>query len=227
MRQFCLVSTLALCLATPALADPIPGMVPTHDLTGTYLMNTSQGPRTMAVEYSAALRALRVTPQGGQGYILYDFTTHDAKMVMPQMQKYMDQPKLSAQARAVQGDRNGPPNNVIITTGDSTTIAGYGCTNTKFTNTKTGESSTLCITPDGVILQITSPNGHQITAQSISYSPVSQADVQLPAGYTQFVMPQMPPGMSLPGGMPMPNNMSMPNGAMGTPYGTPNPPPGQ
>ena len=218
MRQLCLVSTLALCLATPALADPITNMVPTHDLTGTYQMNTNHGPQTMAVEYSAALRGLRITPQGGQAYILYDFTTHDAKMVMPQMQKYMDQPKLSAQANAVQGDRNGPPANVVITTGGSATIAGHDCTNTKFTNTKTGESSTLCVTDDGVILQITSSNGHQITAQSISYAPVPEADVQLPAGYTQFVIPQMPAGMAMPGGIP--GGMSIPGGMM-------TPPPGQ
>jgi hypothetical protein len=217
MRTFTAILATAL-LAAPALADPMPNLIPEHDVSGTSRVTGNVGPKTITVEYSKAVGVLRLTPPGGAGYLLYDFAAKDAKMVMPQMQRYMDQPSVADQAKQLQNAGNG--NNVSIAKGATETIAGKDCTDYTATSKTKGTSSTLCVTDDGVLLKLASTDGSAV-AQSISYNTVPEADVQVPAGYEQFVMPQMPPGMTMP-----PGAMSaMPPGAM--PPGTMSaPPPG-
>jgi len=198
----------ATLLATPVFADPMPNLIPAHDISGTYLVSGKAGPKTITIEYSKAAGVLRLTPPGGAGYLLYDFTAKDAKMVMPQMQRYMDQPSVADQAKQLQGASNG--NNVSVAKTGTETIAGKTCTDYTATNKTKSTSSTLCVTDDGVLLKITSDNGSAV-AQSISYNAVPESDVQVPANYEQFVMPQMPPGMVMPPGM------AMPSGALSAP----------
>lgn len=210
MRAILIVSGVLLLVGSVANADPLPNMVPSHDVTGTYLVDSANGQQTMNVEYSAELQVIRVTPPSGQGYILYDFGAHDAKMVMPQMQKYMDQPSLAAKVQAMQsggggasepGTSSAPPQ---VTTLGTKTIAGYSCMITQITDRSTGHWSKLCVTSDGVTLEVTASDGDHMVAQNVSYATVPVAEVQVPAGYTEFVMPAMPGGMSMPGGMAMP-----------------------
>jgi Domain of unknown function (DUF4412) len=185
-------------IAVPAWADQMPNVIPTHDVTGTYLFTGQNGPQTVTVEYSKSANTLRLNPPQGGGYVLYDFGTKDAKMVMPQMQRYMDAPNMSKRAQAWQGGANG--DDVTITTGGTETIAGHECTDYTATDHTKGKSSTLCVTDDGVILKLASEKDTAV-AQSISYDTVPDADVQVPPGYTQFVMPQLPPGMGNMGAM--------------------------
>jgi hypothetical protein len=225
MRGLGWLTGLGLCLtAGGALADPLPDLTPARDFSGNYQMTSSNGAKNFAVEYNAAARTVRVTPPDGPGYFLYDFNARDAKMVMPQLQKYMDQPALSARAQALEpqdtgGSAAGSPSKVEVTSTGALTIAGYQCQNTKITDTSNGHWSQLCVTSDGVLLQVLSSDGNQITAQSISYAAVPLADVTVPGGYTPLVIPSMPPGMSLPGGMQLPGGMSLPGGTglQGTP----------
>jgi hypothetical protein len=209
----CLIPALAATLlAAPALADPMPNMIPAHDVSGTYLIMNKPGPQTLTVQYSKSANILRVnTPQGG-GYILYDFGTKDAKMVMPQMQRYMDETQMASQVAPPVPAGGAANNNISITKGGTEAIAGHDCTDYTATDSTKGTTSTMCVTDDGIILSLLSSNGDKIVAQTISYAPVPDADVQLPAGYTEFTMPQMPgmggmaPGAM--GGMPMPGNPS-------------------
>ena len=226
MRGFGLLSGLALSLAASgALAGPFPNLTPARDFSGNYQMTSNDGAKDFAVEYSAAARAARITPPQGPGYFLYDFTLRDAKMVIPQMQKYMDQPALSAQAQALQQQGAGAPapagtpSQMQVTSMGNQTIAGYACQNTKITDTSNGHWTQLCATSDGVLLQLLSSSGERITAQSISYAAVPVEDVTVPDGYTQLAVPVFPPGMSLPGGMQLPGGMSLPGGTgmQGTP----------
>jgi len=209
MRRTALLATVPLLLAAaPALAQTAPNIQPSRDVSGTYLITTAHGPQTVTVEYSKAANVVRVTPQdqgAGQSYILYDFGSREATMVMPQMQRYMVQPDLGARAAAVQG---GGGDDVTTAQDGTKTVAGYECNIYKVTDTTRGTSSTLCTTDDGVILEMTSSDGTTAEAQSISYGDVPAADVQLPPGYTAFAMPQMPGGMS---GMGMGGMPGMPN----------------
>lgn len=203
----------ATLLAAPALADQMPNLIPAHDVTGTYLVTAQGGPKNVTVEYSKSANVLRLNPQGGQGYLLYDFGAHDAKMVMPDMQKYMDQPALANRAQALQG-ANG--DNTSIAKGGTETIAGHECTDYTATDKTKGTSSTLCVTDDGVLLKLASPDS-SVVAQKVSYDSVPEADVTLPAGYTALTMPQIP-GMGsmsnmLPGAMSNMGGMQMPGSA--------------
>jgi hypothetical protein len=206
-----LLATALLCTAGAALADPLPNFIPTHDLTGTYLMTSpnGDGPKHLAVEYSAALRTARITPDEGGGYILYDFGAHDAKMVMPPMQRYMDMPQLAAQANLVQGAGGNPaptdaspPSHPQIDDLGTKTIAGHDCRVVKVTDQTDGHWSKICSTPDGVILEVTTDEGDEFIAQTVSYAAVPPADLQIPPGFTAFAMPTLPNGMTMP--MPMP-----------------------
>jgi hypothetical protein len=209
MRNLSSVLFLPLLLgAAPALAQTTPpSIVPQHDVSGTYLVTSpTKGPQTFSVEYSKAANSARFNPPGGEGYMLYDFTAHDGKMVMPQMQRYMDMPSMAAREEelgggAGGGTTGGTHDNVTVTEIGTKTIAGHDCTNYKATDTTKGTWSTLCVTSDGVLLELISDKGDTVEAQSVSYDPVPEADLQVPAGYTEFVMPQMP-GMSGMGGMP-------------------------
>ncbi len=191
----------ATLLATPALAGQMPNLVPSHDVTGSYLVTSREGARTVMVEYSKSANVLRLSPRNGQGYLLYDFSSRDAKMVLPEMQRYMDQPGFARRAQALQAADG---NNVRISKTGTETIAGHECTDYTATNTTKGTSSTFCVTAGGVLLKLASP-GTSAVAQSISYDTVPATDVQLPAGYTQLAMPKMPGmgnmGMAAPGGV--------------------------
>jgi hypothetical protein len=208
----CLIPALAATLlaapalvftAVPARADSMPNLIPAHDVSGSYIATAKDGPRTITVEYSKSANVLRVTAQAGAGYLLYDFATKDAKMVLPQMQRYMDQPSVADRAQALQGGTKG--DDVSITKGATETIAGHACTDYNATDKTKGTSSTLCVTDDSVLLKLTSSDGGSIVAQSVSYTPVPAADVTVPPGFTPFIMPQMPAGM---GNMPMPSASS-------------------
>lgn len=199
----CLIPALAASLlAAPACADQLPNLVPAHDLTGSYLVTGKDGPKTVTVEYSKAANVLRLTPQDGAGYLLYDFAAKDAKMVLPQMQRYMEQPSVASRIASMQAPTNG--NNVSIAKAGTETIAGHDCTDYTATNKTKGTSATLCVTDDSVLLKLTSTDGNSIVAQSVSYSAVPAADVTVPPGYMKFEMPQMPAGTSGMGNMPMP-----------------------
>jgi hypothetical protein len=202
--RFVISALAATLLALPAVADQMLSLIPAHDVSGTYLFTTNNGPKTMTVEYSKAVNVLRLNPQGGTGYILYDFTAKDAKMVMPQMQRYMDEPQIAGRAASIQGSGNG--DDVSVAKGGSETIAGHDCTDYTATDHTKGTSSTLCVTDDGVLLKMSSSEGDSAVAQSVSYAAVPEADVQVPPGYSAFAMPQMPAGMGpgAMGGLPIP-----------------------
>jgi hypothetical protein len=204
MRRFMPVLAATL-LAGPAFANEMPNLIPAHDVSGTYLINGKDGAKTVTVEYSKSANVLRINPQSDAGYILYDFGAKDAKMVMPQMQRYMDRPEMADRAEALEGKASG--DDVSVVKGGTETIAGHDCTDYTVTNKTKGTSSTLCVTSDGVLLKLSSSEGGSIVAQSLSYNAVPASDVQVPPGYSQFVMPQMPAGMG--------NMSNMAPGAMG------------
>lgn len=187
-------------LAGPARAESMPNLVPAHDVSGIYLITGQNGTKTITVEYSKAANTLRLNPQERAGYILYDFTSKDAKMVMPQMQRYMDRPEVASRAQLLQGKVGG--DDVTIAQTGTETIAGHRCTDYTATDHTKGKSVTLCVTGDGVLLKLVSDK-NTVVAQSLSYAPVPAADVVVPPGYTQFTMPQLPGAM---GGMAMPGN---------------------
>lgn len=216
----CLMPALAVTLlaAAPAFANSMPNLIPAHDVSGTYLVTGNEGTQTITVEYSKSANVLRLNPQSNAGYILYNFTAKDAKMVMPQMQRYMDRPEMARRAAALQGKANG--DDVTVEKGGVETIAGHDCTDYTATDKTRGTSSTLCVTDDGILLKLTSDKGGSVVAQTVSYAPVPAADVQVPPGYSEFVMPQMPAGM---GNIPSGAMGSMAPGAMGGMSGLPIP----
>lgn len=186
----------AACLAVPAAADPLPSLVPSHDVSGTFLFTTPQGTQTFAIAYSRDQNAMRLTPQAGataelysgDAYILYDFNANDAKIVMPQLQRYFEQPALVAVMQRVQNDVASAAGNV--TAGATETIAGYPCTD--YTS-GTGNGALLCVTADGVVLKLAATNGDSAVAEAMSYDGISADEVELPAGYAEMAPPSAAP----------------------------------
>ena len=203
----CVLVSVSCLAAGAALADPMPKMVPEHDLSGTYLLTTpKEGTRSFSVEYSKSADIVRFNLPGASSYILYDLAAKDAKTVIPRMKSYFDQPSVAARAQALQaGGGTGEGATVV----GSKSIAGHECTNYKVTNPSKGTWSTFCTTADGVILEIANSDSTHAIAQTVSYDTVPAADVQVPPDYTQVMIPQMPEGMgqggmmgAYPGGVP-------------------------
>jgi hypothetical protein len=206
-----LVPALAATLtALPALAAQPPSIVPTRDFSGTYQVTSPSNPtpQIFSVEYSAALQSVRFDNPDKQGYVIYDAATKDAKLVMPQMQRYMDQPMVTGRMQEMQNGGGTDGDNISVSADGTRVVAGQSCANTKITDNTKGTWSEICTTSDNVLLAVDSSDGSHVVAQNISYTPVPAADLTVPAGYTQFVIPQMPAGMQGMGGM---SGMSMPN----------------
>lgn len=194
MRRFIPALAASLLAApAPAFAAALPNLAPAHDVSGTYVMTRPDGTKTFTIEYSKSADTLRIDPQDGHGYILYDFETKDAKLVIPQMQRYMDNPQIADRVTALQDKiDNG---DAAIVKGGTETIAGHECTDYNATDKAKDKSASMCVTDDGVLLKITSEDG-SIVAQSVSYNDVPAAEVTVPSDYTQFTMPQLPDGMA-------------------------------
>ena len=182
----CLVPAFAAaCLALPAWADQLPSLSPTHDVSGIYQLTNSNGTQFIAVEYSKGANMLRLAPQNGGNYVLYDFNINDAKTVLPSLQHYYEQTDIVSKVQKIESDINAATANV--TAGATETVAGDSCTD--YTAAGTANGSVICITSDGIILKFIGANGSSFVAQSLSSNPVPDADMQLPAGYTELTAP--------------------------------------
>jgi hypothetical protein len=175
----------AALLALPAWADPLPSIVPTHDVSGTYQLTDPDGTQLIAVEYSVNANVLRLAPQSGGNYILYDFNANDAKMVLPSLQHYYEQPDIVSKIQKIEADINSGRSNAVA--GGTETIGGETCTD--YTPASNADGTVICITSDGIILKLVSPNGTSFVAQSFAGNLVPPTDLQVPPGYTELTAP--------------------------------------
>lgn len=202
----------------PAAAQDRPPDVPTRDVTATYRIEggaPNSGPQTIRMSYKADGDRMRVD-EDHVDYTIMDGTTKRSYMVMSQNRTYMEQPF------DPQAERGFIPPGLKFSREGTDTVAGLPCTIWKAQ--MQNNSSTACITSDGVMLRAEQGGGpggatQRIVAVSVDYSPQPDSLFVPPAGFKRVQPPPGPPG-GMQGGPP--------GGPEGPMQGGPPPgPPGQ
>lgn len=180
-----------LLLASPALAQAPPRVIPERDVTVIYELSGDAAtaipggvPGNLQVEWSAGGQRLRVEPEGGRQFILVDLGARSVRLVDTAMHASMSLPVKSSdlQPLTLEGAH--------LTRGGSQTIAGLECTDYDVRSSR--GHGTICETRDGVALRAAGElNGKQggFTAVSVAYGPVPPTMFQVPQGYLKIEIP--------------------------------------
>jgi len=179
-------------LATPALAQQPPRVLPARDVTIVYQLGgeaaraipTGAG-TDLRVVWSAAGQRLRVEPEGRTQVLLVDL---DAATV-----EVMDRGLRTAMALPVKPGDLQPLRlqGAHFTRRGRATVAGLGCTEYDVQSSR--GHGTVCFTDDGVALRAAGEvNGRSgsFTALSVSYGGVDPQAFEVPQGYVQLAIPR-------------------------------------
>jgi hypothetical protein len=199
---------LLLLVASPAVAQERPLLVPTRDVAVTYLVTAGQGQgHELRMAWLVAERKLRVDAAGAPGWSVIDQRAKRMLVVMDQQRAVLEVPANTGPGGLSVPTE--PPASARFTRGGSATVAGLRCTVWRYEDgDKQGET---CLTADGVMLRSSGgQRGGQgsgqgggrtgaVEATKVAYGPQDPARFQAPPGYRSM---QLPPGLTLPGAAP-------------------------
>jgi len=211
------VAALSL-LATAALAQERPPIMPTRDVSVTYRVGGEGPPAEMRMSWLAAQGLMRMDMPGGQGFMVVNPQAGSGFMAMPAMRMLMELPAgtggVNNFARASQTAR--------FTREGSEQVAGIACTNWRIEDR--GDTARICTTADGVTLRASSGGGQTgrgtMEATLVEYGAQDAARFARPQGYQAMQMPGGAAGAP-PGAPP-----AAPGGSFPGPRGSALPPPG-
>jgi hypothetical protein len=182
----------------PALAQDRPPDLPTRDVSATYRFEggaPNGAPQTIKMTYKVNGDRMRID-EDHVSYTIMDGSTKHSYMVMVPNKTYMDAPF------DPQAERGFMPPGLKFTRVGTDTVAGLPCT--VWQAQMGNETSTACITADGVMLRAeqSGPDNakQRIVAVSVDYSPQPDSLFVPPAGFRRVQPPPMPPGGMPPGG---------------------------
>jgi len=201
----------------PAMAQERPPDVPTRDVSVTYQIQGGQpggGPQTIRMTYKVAGDKMRIDEDHVESTIM-DGTTKRTLVLNNEQRTYFQVPYDPQQ------ERGAMPPGLSFSRGGSQTVAGQACT--IWRAQEGGNSSTACLTADGVMLSSEQPGepggaAQRMVATSVDYSAQPDSLFVPPAGYRRVAPPQMPQGGG-PGGPPGGPMQGPPGGPMQGPPG--------
>jgi hypothetical protein len=211
-----LLVTIGLVPFWPAMAQERPPDVPTRDVSVTYQVQGGQpggGPQTIRMTYKAAGDKMRIDEDHVESTIM-DGSARRTLVLNNQQRIYFQVPYDPEQ------ERGAMPPGLNFSRAGNDTVAGLPCT--VWRAQQGSNSSTACLTADGVMLRTEEPGpggaAQRMVATSVDYAPQPDGLFVPPAGYRRVQPPAMPQGGG-PGG---------PGGPQGGPPGGPmQGPPGQ
>lgn len=186
----------------PAAAQDRPPDVPTRDVSVTYQIQGGQpggGPQTIRMSYKVAGDKMRID-EGQVESTIMDGSAKRTLVLNNQQRTYFQVPFDPQQ------ERGAMPPGLTFTRAGNETVAGQPCT--VWRAQEGSNSSTACLTGDGVMLRTEQPGPgnatQRMTATSVDYSPQSDGLFAPPAGFRRVQPPAMPPGggQGGPGGPP-------------------------
>ncbi|MFC7736785.1 hypothetical protein ACFQX4_13205 [Roseomonas sp. GCM10028921] len=205
MRRLILMLALA---AIPAMAEAQssgggpagarPASFPTRDVAVTYrvLGNAApQAPREFSVAALASEGRLRVESPSLPAWGLTDRRTGRTEMVMDAMRVVSPSPLRQEEAmryiRLAETAR--------LTRAGTASQAGHSCTNYRWE--ERGQSGTVCLTADGVLLRGVNDRGEGVEAARVEYARQDPARFRVPEGYRRVDLSDMARsfGLGLPG----------------------------
>lgn len=186
--------------AQDASSGAVPPLSPQKDVTVNYLIRSEGVPRAKPVKvyFSGSKGLLRMDQVEGQGEIIINRDQKLITIVMNNDRLYTQIPQRQ--------EINHPfllNSSMHFTRTGEKNIAGFTCTLWKVEVPAKGES-TVCVTPDGVILEHEGTDSEgvhgQLEAQSVVYGTLPVALFEPPAGYQKHEPPPQRPASSSPAG---------------------------
>ncbi|MBV9757704.1 MAG: hypothetical protein JO047_11660 [Alphaproteobacteria bacterium] len=185
MKRLLAVALPGALLAAAAAADAGPQLIPTRDVEITYRVTRNGRTLDERVRWLAADQLERVDAAGAI-YMIVDHKVrrltlvNDARRAVLEMAvppgRLLDPEAASRYTRA----------------GDGQVVAGLPCTNWRL---PTGDDAAkqLCVTPDGVVLQIQDRGQTIAEATAVDYRAMSPDAFRVPVGYAQAPPPAAAP----------------------------------
>ncbi len=171
----------ALCLSAPARAENPPLLIPTRDVDVVYRMPPPPGAPattpapTQRLRWHVADRRLRVDPPGEGVFMIVDYAARRMQMVEIGPREVIDMPTPPGLGAAASSDARFERLGEAI-------VAVTSCTEWRTTDMQ-GSATTVCLTPDGVLLRAASGGRVMIEATRVSYAPQDTALFGIPDGY--------------------------------------------
>ena len=169
----------ASCLPLPARAEAPPLLIPTRDVDVVYRMPLPSGAAapapTQRLRWHVADRRLRVDPPGEGVFMIVDYAARRMQMVEIGPREVIDMPPPPGLGPTAAPDAR------FERLGEAT-VAVTSCTEWRTTDMQ-GSATTVCLTPDGVLLRAASGGRVMIEATRISYEPQDTVLFQVPDGY--------------------------------------------
>ncbi len=175
----------ALCLPGAARGQAPPLLIPTRDVDVVYRMPLPPGAAstppastpapTQRLRWHVADRRLRVDPPGEGVFMIVDYAARRMQMVEIGPRQVIDMPPPPGLGAAA------PSGARFERLGDAM-VAVTSCTEWRTTDMQ-GSATTVCLTPDGVLLRAASGGRVMIEATRVSYAPQDTVLFQVPDGY--------------------------------------------
>ncbi|MGI4975334.1 MAG: hypothetical protein ACRYG6_00165 [Janthinobacterium lividum] len=181
------------CLPAAARAETPPLLIPTRDVDVVYRMPPPPGPAapatsaapTQRLRWRVADRRLRVDPPGEGVFMIVDYAAHSMEMVEIGARQVIDMPPPPGLGAAA-------PSGARFERLGEASVAAASCTEWRTTDMQ-GSATTVCLTPDGVLLRASSGGRVMIEATRVSYAPQDAVLFLVPDGY-RHVAPAAPAG---------------------------------
>ncbi len=192
MKPAVVAAALA-AFALPALAQPAPLTLPSHDVTVVYRPGGAARdavpggiPGTVRVAWSAERQRLRVEPEGRTQALLVDLGSASVKVVDSGLRSAMSLPVRAKDLEPL------TLQDAHMTRRGRSTVAGRSCTDYAV-EARRGHG-TVCLTDDGVALRADGEvdgRAGSFTAVSVSESGLPPGLFEVPKGYMQLALPRM------------------------------------
>lgn len=177
----------AFCLPAPARAETPPLLVPTRDVDVVYRMPLPPGAPpsasapTQRLRWHIADRRLRVDPPGEGVFMIVDYAARRMQMVEIGPREVIDMPTPPSLGAAA-------PFGARFERLGEATVAVTSCTEWRTTDMQ-DSPTTVCLTPDGVLLRAASGGRVMIEATRVRYESQDTVLFRIPDGYRHVAAP--------------------------------------
>lgn len=176
------IVSAALLVATAALAQDKPNLLPERDVDITYRVTTvSEKPIKQRVRWLAAKHMQRIDSPGG-AVSLANRTTAYVTILNSRTKTYVRLEEAPDGAFRVDPTAS-------FTQGGKSKAAGLSCNEWSWVETSTQNPRTLCVTDDGVILRMTENGRTLFEATSVTYHRANPRTFEVPSDYQPTLVP--------------------------------------
>jgi len=179
---FGFIAVLIVLLTGPACrAEEQPKLVPTRDVDVRYDVTRPQQPKVRERVRWLAGEHLERVDASGRSTSIFDRDAHVVTLLTPATRTFR---KLDKAPRRP----SEPEPDALLKRGGEAVVAGLACTDWSWT--EDGETHSVCVTADGVMLRLVVDGQTLIEARSVKYASQKADLFRVPANYTPALAPE-------------------------------------